>query len=215
MPKCFDLHVFMIYTMLSMLRSSLSYVFLSDPHASMSHTMCLCLDLFFPFVVWLNPHVYMVVYMSICLSYMFYALCRIFLCFVPLLLYVNVRVTCSHIWYHVYGYALLRSTCLYACSMLLCLCLCLRMFVSLLICSICFMPSSLFLCAPCHVCMPRSRLCVVMPCAIVAFLLLCFTLMCFGLVVRTRSKLCGFFHRPYSKAHIKGFGSSYLHVYLC
>ena len=30
--------------------------------------------------------------------------------------------TCSHAWYYVSNYALLRSTCLYACSMLLCLC---------------------------------------------------------------------------------------------
>ena len=60
----------------------------------------LCLDLFSPCVVWLDPHVSMLVYMSIFLFYIFYALC-------------------SHTWYHVYGYALLRSTCLYACSMLL------------------------------------------------------------------------------------------------
>ena len=39
--------------------------------------------------------------------------------------------TCSHAWYHVYGYALLRFTCLYACSMLPCLCLCLHMIVCL------------------------------------------------------------------------------------
>ena len=41
------------------------------------------------------PHVHM--FRSTCLG--FYAM--FFLCFVPLLLYVNVRVTCSHAWYHV------------------------------------------------------------------------------------------------------------------
>ena len=40
-----------------------------------------------------------------------------------------LRSTWAHTWYHVYGYALLRSTCLYACSMLLYLCLCLHMLV--------------------------------------------------------------------------------------
>ena len=39
--------------------------------------------------------------------------------------------------------------------------------------------------------------------------------LCFGLMVRTRSRPYGLCHRPYTKAHIKGFGSSYLHVYAC
>ena len=34
-------------------------------------------------------------------------------------------------------------------------------------------------------------------------------------MVRTRSRPYGFCHCPYTKAHIKGFGSSYLHVYAC
>ena len=71
-----------------------------DLHALCFMPCFLCLDLFFPRVVWLDPHVSMLVYMSIFLFYIFYALC-------------------SHTWYHLYGYALLRSTCLYACSMLL------------------------------------------------------------------------------------------------
>ena len=33
--------------------------------------------------------------------------------------------------------------------------------------------------------------------------------------VRTRSKPYGLCHHPYTKAHINGFGSSNLHVYLC
>ena len=37
------------------------------------------------------------------------------------LLCVDVRVMCSHAWYHVYGYALLGSMCLYAFCYVLCL----------------------------------------------------------------------------------------------
>ena len=54
-----------------------------------------------------------------------------------------------------------------------------------------------------------------MPCAIVALLSLYLSFFYFGLVVRTRSRPCGLCHRPYTKAHIKGFGSSYLNVYVC
>ena len=55
----------------------------------------------------------------------------------------------------------------------------------------------------------------VMPCAIVALLSLYLSFFYFGLVVRTRSRPCGLCHRTYTKAHIKGFGSSYLNVYVC
>ena len=55
----------------------------------------------------------------------------------------------------------------------------------------------------------------VMPCAIVALLSLYLSFLCFGLLVRTRYRLCGLGHCPYTKAHVKGFGSSYLHVYAC
>ena len=34
-------------------------------------------------------------------------------------------------------------------------------------------------------------------------------------MVRTRSRPYGLCHHPFTKAHIKGFGSSYLHVYAC
>ena len=54
---------------------------------------------------------------------------------------------------------------------------------------------------------------LVMPCAIVALLLLYLSFLCFGLMVRTRSRPYGLFHRPYTKAHIKVFGSSYLLIY--
>ena len=34
-------------------------------------------------------------------------------------------------------------------------------------------------------------------------------------MVRTQSRPYGLCHHPYTKAHIRGFGSSYLHVYAC
>ena len=55
----------------------------------------------------------------------------------------------------------------------------------------------------------------VMPCAIVALLSLCLSFLFFGLLVWTRSRPYGLCHRPYTLAYIKGFGSSYLHVYAC
>ena len=53
----------------------------------------------------------------------------------------------------------------------------------------------------------------VMPCAIVAILSLFLSSLCFGLSVRTQSRPYGLCHCPYILAHIKGFGSPYLHVY--
>ena len=52
-----------------------------------------------------------------------------------------------------------------------------------------------------------------MPCAIVALLSLYLSFLCFCLMVRTRSRPYGLCHRPYTLAHIKWFGSPYLHVY--
>ena len=54
-----------------------------------------------------------------------------------------------------------------------------------------------------------------MLCAIVALLLLYLSFLFFGLLVQTWYKPCGLCHRPYTKAHVKGFGSTYLHVYAC
>ena len=53
-----------------------------------------------------------------------------------------------------------------------------------------------------------------MPCAIVALLSLCLSCLCFGLSVPTRSRPYGLCHCPYTLAHIKGFGSHYLQVYI-
>ena len=54
-----------------------------------------------------------------------------------------------------------------------------------------------------------------MPCAIVAICSFYHIFLCFGLMVRTRSWPYGLCHCLYTKAHIKGFGSSYLYVYAC
>ena len=54
-----------------------------------------------------------------------------------------------------------------------------------------------------------------MPCAIAPFLFLYCIFLCFGLLVQTRSRPYCLCHRPHTKAHIKGLGSSYLHVYAC
>ena len=55
----------------------------------------------------------------------------------------------------------------------------------------------------------------VLPCAIVALLSLYLSFLCFGLLVRTWFWPYGLCHRPYTLAHIKGFGSPILHVYAC
>ena len=52
-----------------------------------------------------------------------------------------------------------------------------------------------------------------MPCAIVAICSFYHIFLCFGLMVRTQSRPYGLCHHLYTKAHIKGFGWSYLHVY--
>ena len=55
----------------------------------------------------------------------------------------------------------------------------------------------------------------VMPCAIVALSLLYLSFLCFSLMARTRSRPYGLCHCLGTSAHIKGFGSPYLHVYAC
>ena len=170
------------------------------------------------------------------------------------LLYVDVRVTCSHACT-----MLLAMPCLDLC--VLCVCFhaiwldpCLHMLICLDSCpsmsmcwvstclrahfyaymskaifshayvigsmfSTCFMLSSMCLCA-------SHLVYVLRPCAILAlvchamcyfspFIPFCRIFLCFGLMVRTRSRPYGLCHCPYTKAHIKGFGSSYLHVYAC
>ena len=55
----------------------------------------------------------------------------------------------------------------------------------------------------------------VMLCSIEAFLSLYLSFLCFGILLRTQSRPYGLCHRPYTSAHIKGFGSHILHDYAC
>ena len=81
--------------------------------------------------------------------------------------------------------------------------------------STCFILSSMCLCSPCHACVPRPRLCL--SCHVLLWPLcpFCLSFLCFGLMVRTQSRPYGPCYRPYTKAHVKGFGSPCLHVYAC
>ena len=94
------------------------------------------------------------------------------LCFMPRSASVHAY-TLGFTFFHVYMLAFTFSymlPCLYvfhmlACldlcfHMLICLDLCFHMLACLDLCSICFMPSSMCLCTPRHVCMLRPRLCL-------------------------------------------------------
>ena len=148
------------------------------------------------------------------------------------LLYVDVRVTCSHAWYHVMVmpcldlHVCMHALCFYAyiwvftcldawihvlpclCSKFLyvymhvsrpiCLCLCFHMLVCL---DLCFLYVSCYF--PCA-------------CALYAmFACLDLGYVCHAMCFWTRSRPYGLRHRPYTLAHIKGFGSPILHVYAC
>ena len=105
-----------------------------------------------------------------------------------------LRSTCLHACFYAYmsksmfshacmlGFAFSRafmhiSTCLdvyphayMRIPMLICVDRCVYMFRSML--STCLILSSMCLCAPCHVCLPKARLCLSWSCAIVALLFL-------------------------------------------
>ena len=116
-------------------------------------------------------------------------------------------------FYHVYVLSFYTFTC-----MLLCLyvqiyvftCLCAWIYVMYMLFTIF---QVLVRSMPCLYAQTQAMF--VMPCAIVALLSLYLSFLYFCLVVRTRSRPYGLCHRPHTKAHIKGFGSSYLHVYVC
>ena len=104
------------------------------------------------------------------------------------------------------------STCLLCISMLICVDRCVYMLR--LMFSTCFMSSSMCLCASRHVYVLRPRPCLschllLYPfCSFYRIFFFFFFFFCvFGLMVRTRSGPYGICHRPYTKAHIKGFGS--------
>ena len=107
------------------------------------------------------------------------------------------------------------STCLHVCSYAYMSRSMFHMLVCLDLCSLyalCHLPCAcvlhaMFVCLNLgHVC---HAMCYCSPfCHFISFL-------CFGLMVRTRSRPYGLCHRPRTLAYIKGFGSSYLHVYAC
>ena len=121
----------------------------------------------------------MVMYLIPCL-WLCFAWIYVLICFLPCFMlrsaYVHAYML-GFMFFHVYLLALTCSTCIampmprsiyfqaVACSdlgfhMLICLDLCSYMLVCLDLCTTCFMPSSMCLCAPCHVCVLRPRLCL-------------------------------------------------------
>ena len=113
-------------------------------------------------------------------------------------------------WIHVLPCLCAMFLCVYMyVSMPICLDLCSHMLVRFDLCSLhalCHIPyacalHAIFLCLGlgyvCH------AMCYCIP------LSLCLSLLCFGLLVRTRFRPCGLCHRPYTLAHIRGFGSPF------
>ena len=173
---------------LSFCQNNMIYRFLQ--HAS-CFTCVPCLDLcVYVFFAMFYAQIYILTCLYVQI-YMLRALCHVFLCSVPLLFQIDVRVTCSHACM-----MLLAMPCLDLCfyfhviwldpclHMLICLDLCSSMFmcqvpicymhvsmpmpISMLphacvfgsMLSTCFMLFSMCLCALCHVCVPRPRLCL-------------------------------------------------------
>ena len=69
-----------------------------------------------------------------------------------------------------------------------------------------YLPCARVLCAT-FVHLDLGYVCHIMSCAIAALLSLYLSFLCFGLLVRTQSRPYSLFHRPYTLAHIKVFGS--------
>ena len=98
----------------------------------------------------------------------------------------------------------------------ICLELCFHMPMWLDLCSLhalCYLPCACVLHAL-FMCLGLDLVCHAM-CYCSPFVPFYHIFLCFGLMVRTRSRPHGLCHHPYTKAHIKGFGSSYLYVYAC
>ena len=77
------------------------------------------------------------------------------------------------------------------------------------------MPSSMCLCALCHVCVLKPRPCLSCHVLLQPFCSFYHIFLCFGLLVRTRSRPYRLCRRPNTEADIKGFGSPYFQVYAC
>ena len=142
-----------------------------------------------------------------------------FTCFMCLFSCYVVRSLSSHaymlgfMYFHVYVLSFYMSTCMF-------LCLYVQIYVFTCLCTWIYVLYTLYVIFHVLVCsMPclctQIQAMFVMPCAIVALLLICLSFLCFDLMVRTRSRPCGLCHHPYTKAHIKGFGSPFLPIYAC
>ena len=126
-------------------------------------------------------------------------------------MFYNVYVL-GFMFYHVYVLNFYMFTCIFQC-------LCIQIYFFACLCAWIYVLYMLFtffhvlVCSMPYSCAQTQAL-FVMPCAIVALLLHHLSFLCFGLMVRTRSRPYGLCHRPCTKAHIKGFGSS-LFACLC
>ena len=151
----------------------------------------------------------------LCLAQMYMFVCM-FYAPMPMSMLSHACVL-GFLFFHVF---MLTSTCLDVhshaymhISMLICVDRCIYMLR--LMCSTCFMPSSMCLRALRHVYVLRPRPCLSCHVLLQPFCsfyrIFC---VCFGLMVRTRSRPYGLCHRSYTKAQIKGFGS-FLFACLC
>ena len=167
-----------------------------------------CFSLFcssFCFLLVLGLHAQMLDIMSMVMS------CLNLLVFMHVLCsYAYIRVfTCFYAWIHALPCLCAKFLYVYMhVSIPICLYLCFHMLVCLDLCSLyvsCYFPCACALYAM-FTCLDLDYICHA---AIVALLSLYLSFLCFDLMVRTQSRLYGICHRPYTLAHIKGFGSSY------
>ena len=194
-----DLHPYMLICLdLHALCFVPSFMFRSTSlHAYMFRSTCFIL---FAMLSMLRSIIPMCFYVcSICLSYMFYALCHVFLCL--------CASFCSMLMLGLHAHILDIMSTVMPCLDLHFLFPCLYVLYGL-----CHLPCA---CALHAMFVSLGLDLFVMPCAIIALLSLCLSFLCFALMVRTRSRPYGLCHHPYTSANINGFGSPYLHVYVC
>ena len=149
------------------------------------------------------------VHMFVWCYWLCFARIYVFIRFLPCFMFRSTSVYAymlGFMFFHVYVLSFYMSTCM---------CLCLYVYVYVFTCHCAWIYVLYMLYAIFHV-LVRSMPCLcaqiqaifAMSCAIVALLSLYLSFLCFGLLVRTRSRPYGLYHRPYTLAHIKWFGSS-------
>ena len=220
---CFFQHV-SCFICVSSLNPFVDYVLCHVSCLDLCSHMFICLDLhaqrfvpyfstfcsFFCSMLMLGLHVHMLDIMSMVMSCLDLHVCMHVQCS-----YGQILVfTCLYAWIHVLPCLCAKFLHVYMyVSIPICLDLCFHMSICLDLCSLhvfCYIP--VLVCS--MSCLyAQTQAMFIMPCAIVALLSLCLSFLCFGLMVRTRSRPYGLCHCTYTKAHIKGFGSLYLHVY--